>query len=70
MINFSRLLIKFFTYASTIAQLLVVGLISFHLVGCGGGDPDYESCTTVSGKTYCCRTYCSSDGKSCKTTCD
>jgi hypothetical protein len=53
-----------------IMTIALFGFIPFPLVGCGGGDPDYESCTTVSGKTYCCRTYCNSDGKSCKTTCD
>lgn len=56
---------------SLLRGLILLGLVVPQpiLVGCGGGEPDYESCSKVGGKTYCCRTYCSSDGKKCTTEC-
>lgn len=52
-----------------ILLFITASLVSI-LSACGGDDPDYESCSTISGKTYCCRTYCNDAGNKCNTKCD
>lgn len=52
--------------------LVYAALISLlpSLAGCGDSEPDYESCSVISGERYCCRTYCNADGSKCTTECD
>jgi hypothetical protein len=49
--------------AGTVLTCLGVG-------ACGGGEPDFENCTTVHTQTVCCKTWLSGGGNKARTVCD
>jgi hypothetical protein len=50
--------------------LVVAVMVCAWLVACGGGEPDFESCTTLRAQTVCCKTWLSGSGNKARTVCD